>query len=280
MTIERKLILAAALPVMFVMQLGSSCSSINDDDDRPVYRDDRPVYRDGPYRDDPYRDNGPVYRDDDRPNRIPRWADSVRDGHGKQRWTADFDGVVYVYDADKDFVPWYGPVRRGQEIIVRPDDDRILVDDRPVYTNNLERNSRFSIYFAREGRQQAWERDHRGDHGGNWDNHDNDWHRPPNGNPGPIPPPRNVHNWPTGIPDDCDLVQRGSGNLRLEQARRDGVVYVFDRQANRVIYTKDLRRGDRFEIFPGDDRVVINNKNAAGLKMPRDHEFQVYFRGR
>lgn len=273
MTIERKLILAAALPVMFVMQLGSSCSSINDDDDRPVYRDDRPVYRDGPYHDD-------GYRDDDRPNRIPRWADSVREGTGKQRWTADFDGVVYVYDAKKDFVPWYGPVRRGQEIIVRPEDDRITVNDRAVYTNNLERDGRYTIYFAREGRQQAWERDHRDDHGG-WDNNrDNDWNRPRNGNSGPIPPNRRPAGWPVGVPEDCELVQRGTGNLRLEQARRDGMVYVFDRQANRVIYSKDLRRGDRFEIFPGDDRVVINNKNAQGLKMPRDHEFQVYFRAR
>src|SRR2546428_427234 len=149
---------------LLVFQLGGSCDTdVNVREERRVREPERVyveqppreevhVYREQPreevrvYEDAPrVREDVHVY-DEDRgsphdvrrlPGGIPRGSDLVKDEKGKIRWTADDSGTFYLYDVDKDFVRYSGPVHRGQEVIVMPGDDIIYVDQRAVSHENL-----------------------------------------------------------------------------------------------------------------------------------------------
>ena len=86
--------------------------------------------------------------DPDRPTRMPQAADCVAEGHEKVKWTADMDGEVWVFDKDKNNIRWSGPVRRGDDVIVQPDRDKIYVAGRNVHQGNLEKHSWHKIYFV------------------------------------------------------------------------------------------------------------------------------------
>jgi hypothetical protein len=89
-------------------------------------------------------------KSEEHPNRIPQMADVVVEGNDKIKWTADMDGTIFVYDRDKSTVRYTGPVRRGEEIIVQPDRDKVYVGDHVVYNENLEKHSWHRIYFLHE----------------------------------------------------------------------------------------------------------------------------------
>ena len=55
-----------------------------------------------------------------------------------------------------------GPIRRDQQIVVEPGNDRISIDERPVYTDNLRREARHQIFFAPERRGGGERDDHDG----------------------------------------------------------------------------------------------------------------------
>jgi hypothetical protein len=82
------------------------------------------------------------------PNRIPQLADMVVEGHGKLKWTADMDGSIYVYDNDKKTIRYEGDVRRGEEVVVQPESDRIYVGGHVVYQENLEKHDWHRVYFV------------------------------------------------------------------------------------------------------------------------------------
>jgi hypothetical protein len=85
--------------------------------------------------------------DADRPSRLPPGADVVAEGNEKVKWTADMDGTVFVFDRDKNNIRYEGPVRRGEEIILQPDRDKIYIGDHNVYQGNLEKHGYHKIYF-------------------------------------------------------------------------------------------------------------------------------------
>ena len=118
-----------ALMIIAAVQVGASCASSSSND---------------------YNRSHQSHWDNDRPNRIPRSADMVREGTGKVKWTADIDGTCYIYDPRKERIVYEGPVRHGQEIVVLPDDDEVYVGGKVVSKQNLERHDRHQIYFGRQ----------------------------------------------------------------------------------------------------------------------------------
>ena len=82
------------------------------------------------------------------PNRIPQVADLVVQGQGKLKWTADMDGSFYVYDSDKHIIRYTGDIRRGEEVIVQPESDRIYVGGQVVFQENLEKHGWHKVYFV------------------------------------------------------------------------------------------------------------------------------------
>jgi len=94
-------------------------------------------------------DNKSEHRQDvDQPYRIPQGADMVAEGNEKVKWTADMDGTVFVFDRDKNNIRYTGPVRRGDDVIIQPDRDKIYIGERNVYQGNLEKHSWHKIYFV------------------------------------------------------------------------------------------------------------------------------------
>jgi hypothetical protein len=237
-TITQRILQLTALLIIGSLQFGASCAST------------------GPYDSDQDRDDR-YPPEVDRPNRIPRWSDLVCDGDGKQKWTADMTGDIYVYDVRDDRIVWTGPIKRDQQIIVEPNHDRISIDERPVYTENLRRDARHQVYFARmrQGGNSDRDRDQNRDRGNNRDN-TND------------------------LPRDAKRLARGTGDLAIHATPTDGIVYVFDEDDGRVLYTQDLKRGSSFQIFPGKDYVNVNSKRSASVRLADRHQYGLYFRER
>jgi hypothetical protein len=111
----------AAIVILATFNLGGGCASDNQNDHR---------------------------QDVDQPYRIPQGADMVAEGNEKVKWTADMDGTVFVFDRDKNNIRYTGPIRRGDDVIIQPDRDKIYVGDRNVYQGNLEKHSWHKIYFV------------------------------------------------------------------------------------------------------------------------------------
>jgi hypothetical protein len=209
-----------------------------------------PGYRPPPDQTTVYRETT-VYPDYDRPNRIPRWSDIVADKDGKIRWTADLDGTIYVYDKDKDFIRYSGPIRRGQELIVQPGDDLIYVDQKIVSHENLRRDAHHQVFFARERHDSGYS------------------NRPDSG-----------HSEDPGrtIPKGSVRVSTGKGNLAIDAARGHGTAYVFDENDRNVVYTQDLDKGNSFQIFPDKGYINVNSKKTANVKFRNGHTFSIYYK--
>ena len=81
---------------------------------------------------------------------IPGNAREVTGGSGKLAYTAEDNGNVYLLDADGDKKVFEGHVRRGDQVVVEPGQDRIVVaGDNADHTPALKADHRYRIYFDR-----------------------------------------------------------------------------------------------------------------------------------
>ena len=78
------------------------------------------------------------------------------------------------------------------------------------------------------------------------------------------------------IPSDADMVVEGNKQLTY-QAPRDGTLYVYDDDANRLIYTGAISRGQTLSIDTKNDDIMIENRRATEWDLDPDHRIQVYF---
>jgi hypothetical protein len=249
----RPIFFALTLATTWLLQLGGSCSS----DNTVVYRQDRyvappppppPAYY--PSQSYPGRPPSPGYNV---PNRFPRWAVLAKDDKGKIRWTADDSGTFYVYDVDKDFVRYQGPVRRGQEIIVQPGDDIVYVDGRAVSHENLRKDARHQVWFSSSRYSDNANRGDGDKTGGA-------------GDPGRT------------IPKGASRLTSGRGDLAINAAPGRGTVYLYDEDNRNVIYTTDLDRGNSYKIDVSKGIIYVNSKRNADVKVPRGHTLSLYYK--
>ena len=197
--------------------------------------------------------------DDRRPRRIPRSADVVREGYDKLLWRADMTGRYYVYDVTNDRIVYDAPVARGQELYVDPKRDRVSVDGREVPNLDVKKDGYHRIYFAASHTSSP-------DDDRDIDNdHNSTFH-------GPQPPPP-----PQDIPRAAQRLASGRGNLAIHAAPADGTVYLYDESAQRIIHQRELKRGNSFQIFPGEDHVNVNSRKAAEVRMSANGRYALYF---
>lgn len=78
------------------------------------------------------------------------------------------------------------------------------------------------------------------------------------------------------IPADADMVVEGNKQLTY-QAPRDGVVYIYDDDANRLIYTGHVLRGQTISIDTKDDELLVDGRRATEWDLDPDHRLQIYF---
>src|SRR5215211_6760432 len=75
--------------------------------------------------------------DDSDANRIPEDARRMDEGMGLVKFTARADGMAYLYDVDDRRLIFERPIRRGQDIVVRPEEDRATIGGRTVFEDDL-----------------------------------------------------------------------------------------------------------------------------------------------
>ena len=79
---------------------------------------------------------------------IPSDARDVTSGSGKLSYTAEDSGNVFVLDSDKDKKVFEGHVRKGDQIVLDPSQDRIVVaGENADHNESLKSDHRYRIYF-------------------------------------------------------------------------------------------------------------------------------------
>jgi hypothetical protein len=79
------------------------------------------------------------------------------------------------------------------------------------------------------------------------------------------------------IPNDADRLASGRGEVTAT-ATRDGEVWILDKNENRIVWSGDVRREDRIEIDPADNRIQVDGKTVSERALDRDHEYVIYIR--
>jgi hypothetical protein len=79
------------------------------------------------------------------------------------------------------------------------------------------------------------------------------------------------------IPDGADEVEAGSGSVDWE-ARRDGEVWVYDADANKMIYSGPVEEGQNVRVNAGSDQITIGGKTVSERPISDDHRYRIYFR--
>ena len=79
------------------------------------------------------------------------------------------------------------------------------------------------------------------------------------------------------LPRDASRVDEGRDTTLRYDARDRGMVYLVDRTADVVIWSGDVRDGDRVAIDPAKNKIEINGREQARIDLKGDHKFELYF---
>ena len=80
------------------------------------------------------------------------------------------------------------------------------------------------------------------------------------------------------IPRRAERVDAAQGTSELTYAaRRDGTIYVYDVDADQLVYTGTLRDGQRFVLDPDDNLAEIDGRKVLDRDLKSSHRFRLYF---
>ena|SRR5687767_3134955 len=79
------------------------------------------------------------------------------------------------------------------------------------------------------------------------------------------------------IPRDAVRVEEGVGDVLRYEAERDGRVYVYDEDDDRVVYSGKVYRGEDFVADPDRDVLSVNGKRLDDVNLRAKHRYRVYF---
>lgn len=81
------------------------------------------------------------------------------------------------------------------------------------------------------------------------------------------------------IPAGADEVEAGRGELVYEVIR-DGRVWVYDVETNKMVYSGPVRDGDRVRVNPQTNQITVGGETVSEQPLIRDHEYRIYFKRR
>ena len=81
------------------------------------------------------------------------------------------------------------------------------------------------------------------------------------------------------IPAGASEVESGRGELMYE-AVRDGRVWVYDAETNKMAYTGPVRDGDRVRVNTQTNQITVGGQTVSEQPLIRDHEYRIYFKRR
>ena len=79
------------------------------------------------------------------------------------------------------------------------------------------------------------------------------------------------------IPTDAQAVDTGAGARLNYEPTRDGVIYVYDTDADKVIYVGRIRDREQFRLDPDAGRAQINTRTVFRSDMNPRHRYRLYF---
>jgi hypothetical protein len=79
------------------------------------------------------------------------------------------------------------------------------------------------------------------------------------------------------IPADAQAVDTGAGARLNYEPTRDGVIYVYDTDADKVIYVGRIRDREQFRLDPDAGRAQINTRTVFRSDMNPRHRYRLYF---
>ena len=79
------------------------------------------------------------------------------------------------------------------------------------------------------------------------------------------------------IPRDALRVNLEDPDRLRHKPERDGRIFVYDEEADRVVYDGKLYRGETFIADPAKDVVSINGKRVGDASLRPNHRYRLYF---
>jgi ribosomal protein L24 len=191
---------------------------------------------------------------EERPAGIPSDAVVAGTGTAALRFTPVADGRVYIYDRTADKLLYEGALRRGELVEVDSQDNRILVSGRVVSDRDLKPGHDKEIFFRPEPvatvveeRTVRYEKDR-------------------------VPLP-----LPATLPPEASLMTTGDANLRFKPTT-DGRVFIYDREADKLLYQGHVDRGEVVEVDSRNNRILIGGNTASELNLRPGHDKEIYFK--
>jgi hypothetical protein len=79
------------------------------------------------------------------------------------------------------------------------------------------------------------------------------------------------------LPSDARLVDEGRSSTLRYDVRDRGTAYLVDRSADVVVWSADVRDGDRIAIDPGKNKIEVNGRESANIDLKSSDKFELYF---
>ena len=79
------------------------------------------------------------------------------------------------------------------------------------------------------------------------------------------------------IPADAQAVSTGEGKRLEYEPTHDGVIYVYDADADQVVFVARIRDRERFRLDPDGGRALINSRTVLRSDLNPRHRYRLYF---
>ncbi len=174
---------------------------------------------------------------------IPRGATRVAQGFGTVVYRAEQAGRIWVGNDTERFLVTETRVRRGEDVLVEPREDRVSVNGQVVFDRNLEKNHQHSIFFTLDGA---------GDGAGSGDAYG-------------------------AIPERARRLAEGYGRVRVK-APAQGRVWIGNDTDRFEVVSFNVAAGDDIEVDASKDRVWLNGKEMFSQNLESKHKHVVFYK--
>ena len=184
---------------------------------------------------------------------IPRGGKTVAERDGEIRYTAPADGSLYLVDVRDEKVVDSRPIRRGQEYVANPKDEKVWIDDKRVGEPTMNSDHTHRLVFA-DPRAVDDRRDPRDDRG-----------------------TVDRGNAAGRVPDTAELVKEARRDDLSWVASDDGTVYLYDNDNATLVETFNVQKGQRLTVSPTNGVASLDGKQVMRKDLGTRSTYRLLF---
>jgi hypothetical protein len=83
-------------------------------------------------------------------------------------------------------------------------------------------------------------------------------------------------NRPDDVPSSAVLVEEGKGRMGYT-APAHGMVYIWDSDQDRLVYSGNIERNQSISLDPEGDRIWLDSRTASEQRLDDGSEFEIYY---